>query len=119
MSKLTLGCFSSLVGSMSLDAAVKIAEAAVEKGHEVDFWVSGNATMISKTNQKDFQDYSTLDPKIRELMGKGVQVAVCEACMESRGYGKEDTVEGMHRKSMDWFLASSFSADRVLLIGGE
>jgi tRNA 2-thiouridine synthesizing protein D len=104
---------------MSLDVAVKIAEAAVEKGHEVDFWVSGNATMISKTNQKVFQDYSSPDPKIKELMGKGVQVTVCEACMEARGYGKEDTVEGMNRKSMDWFLSSSFSADRVLLIGGE
>jgi tRNA 2-thiouridine synthesizing protein D len=119
MSKLTLGCFSSLVGSMSLDVAVKIAEAAIEKGHEVDFWVSGHATMVSKTNQKDFQDYSTTDPKLKELMGKGMQVTVCEACMEARGYGKEDTVEGMNRKSMDWFLASSFSADRVLHIGGE
>jgi hypothetical protein len=30
MAKLTIGCFSSLVGSMSLDFAVKLAEAAVE-----------------------------------------------------------------------------------------
>jgi tRNA 2-thiouridine synthesizing protein D len=104
---------------MSLDFAVKLAETAVEKGHKVDFWVSGNGTMVSKTNQKDFQDYSFLDGKLKELMGKGVQVTVCEACMEARGYGKDDTVEGMNRKSMDWYLASAFDADRVLHIGGE
>ncbi len=46
MSKLTIGVFSSLVGSLSLDFAVKLSEAAIKKGHKVDFWVSGNATML-------------------------------------------------------------------------
>jgi len=32
MSKLTIGCFSSLVGSMSLDFAVKLAETADLEG---------------------------------------------------------------------------------------
>jgi len=104
---------------MSLDFAVKLAETAVEKGHKVDFWVSGNATMVSKTNAKAFQDYSFVADKLKELMEKGMQVTVCEACMEARGYGKDDTVEGMNRKSMDWFLASAFDADRVFHIGGE
>jgi len=104
---------------MSLDFAVKLAETAVEKGHKVDLWVSGNATMIAKTNAKDFQDYSYVADNLKELMEKGVQVTVCEACMEARGYGAADTVEGMNRKSMDWFLASAFDADRVLHIGGE
>ena len=31
MGKLTIGCFASLVGSMSLDFAVKLSEAALEK----------------------------------------------------------------------------------------
>ena len=119
MSKLTIACFSSLVGSMSLDFAVKLAEAAVEKGHKVDFWVSGNGTMVAKTNQKAFQDYSSLADNFKGLMENGVQVTVCEACMEARGYGAADTVEGMNRKSMDWYLASAFDADRVLHIGGE
>ena len=119
MSKLTIGCFASLVGSMTLDFSVKLAEAAIEKGHKVDFWTSGNATMVAKTNAKDFQDYSSLAATLKELMAKGMQLTNCEACMEARGYGKDDTVEGMNRKSMDWYLASAFDADRVLHIGGE
>lgn len=119
MGKLTIGCFSSLVGSMTLDFAVKLAEAAVNKGHKVDFWVSGNATMLAKKGQRSFRDYSFLEKRVKELIDKGAQFTACEACCEARGYHKEDTPEGWKRHSMDWYLASSFDADRVLHIGGE
>lgn len=120
MGKLTIGSFSSLVGSLSLDFAVKLSEAAVKKGHKVDLWVSGNATMLSKKGQRAFKDYSYLQKTLKELLETGsFQMTACEACAEARGYHKEDTMEGCKRFSMDWYLASSFSADRVLLIGGD
>ncbi|MCL5024299.1 MAG: DsrE family protein [Nitrospirae bacterium] len=120
MAKLTIGVFSSLVGSLSLDFAVKLADAAVKKGHSVDFWVSGNATMLSKKEQRAFKDYSALQKTLQELMKTGnFQATACEACAEARGYHKEDTMEGFQRHSMDWYLASGFSADRVLHIGGD
>lgn len=119
MAKLTMGCFSSLVGSMTLDFAINLTEAAINKGHTVDLWLSGNATMVSKTGQRKFQDYSSLEKKIKELLEKGLNLTACEACAEARGYHKEDLIEGIKRHSMDWYLASSFDADRVLHIGGE
>ncbi|MFN3395443.1 MAG: DsrE family protein [Thermodesulfovibrionales bacterium] len=120
MGKLTIGCFASLVGSLSLDFAVKLADAAVKKGHKVDLWVSGNATMLSKKGQKAFKDYSHLAKTLQELFATGnFQATACEACAEARGYHKEDTMEGWKRHSMDWYLASCFGADRVLHIGGD
>lgn len=120
MGKLTIGCFASLVGSLSLDFSVKLAEAAVKKGHKVDLWVSGNATMLSKKGQKAFKDYSHLAKTLQELFATGnFQATACEACAEARGYHKEDTMEGWKRHSMDWYLASCFGADRVLHIGGD
>ncbi len=120
MGKLTIGCFSSLVGSLSLDFGVKLSQAAVQKGHTVDFWVSSNATMLSKKGQRAFKDYSALAKPLSELFATGkFKATACEACAEARGYGKEDTMEGWIRKSMDWYLASAFSADRVLLMGGD
>ena len=120
MGKLTIGVFSSLVGSLSLDFSVKLAEAAIRKGHSVDIWVSGNATMLSKKGQKAFKDYSALEKKVKELFATGkFRATACEACAEARGYHKEDTMEGWKRHSMDWYLASCFSADRVLHIGGD
>ncbi len=119
MGKLTIGCFSSLVGSMTLDFSIKLAEAALNKGHEVDLWLSSNATMLSKKDQKSFQDYSYLEKTLKELIEKGLKVAACEACAEARGYHAEDTIDGFERPSADWYLASCFNADRVINIGGE
>ncbi|GBE02323.1 DsrE/DsrF-like family protein [bacterium BMS3Bbin06] len=120
MGKLTLGCFSSLVGSMTLDFAVKLSEAAVRKGHEVDLWLSGNGIMLGKTKQSKFRDYSYLAGPVEELLKTGkFKVTNCEACAKARGINKEDTMEGFGIHSMDWYLASAFDADRVLHIGGE
>ncbi len=120
MGKLTIGCFSSLVGSMSLDFAVKLSEAAVKKGHEVDLWLSGNGVMLGKTGQSKFRDYSYLAGPVEELLKTGkFKVTNCEACAKARGIDKSDTMEGFGIHSMDWYLASAFSADRVIHIGGE
>jgi len=119
MGKLTIGTFSSLIGSMSLDFALKLAEAAIHKGHEVNFWVSGNATMLSKKAQRAYRDYSSLEKKVKELIERGVNFTACEACSEARGYHKEDIMEGWKRHDMDWYLANCFDSDRVLHIGGE
>jgi tRNA 2-thiouridine synthesizing protein D len=119
MGKLTIGCFASLVGSMNLDFSLKLAAAAIDKGHKVDLWVSGNATMLSIKDQRPFKDYSSLQKPLEALMEKGLTVTACEACAEARGYNKDNTMEGFKRHSMDWYLASTFDADRVLHIGGE
>jgi len=71
MGKITIGCFSSLVGSMSLDFAIKFSDAAVKKGHEVDLWLSGNGTMLGKKGQSKFRDYSYLMDTVMELIKSG------------------------------------------------
>jgi tRNA 2-thiouridine synthesizing protein D len=112
MGELTLGVFPSLVGSMSLDFSFKIAEAAIAKGHKVNMWLSGNAVMMAK-------NYSHNEKKMKELIVKGMEITVCEACAEARGYHKEDTPEGVKRASMDWYLAKTVKTDRLFHIGGE
>lgn len=119
MGKLTIGVFSSLVGSMSLASAVKIAEAAMEKGHKVCFWTSGNATTLAKKSQKKFQDYNALQERVLGLIDRGMEFTICEACAQARGMLKEDTHETMKRAAMDWYLAQTHDSDRVLHIGGE
>jgi len=120
LAKLTIGTFSSLIGSLSLDFAVKLSDAALKKGHSVDLWLSGNATTLAKKDQKAFRDYSALQKPVEEMLSTGrFKMTSCEACSEARGIHKKDMIEGVNRQSMDWYLASCFSADRVLLIGGD
>ena len=119
MATLTIGIFSSLVGSMSMDFALKLAETAVNKGHKVNLWLSGNATTLVKNNQKHLKDYSTGEKPLRALLEKGVEVCTCEACTLARGIQKGDAIEGVQWNAMHWYLAKIHTSDRVLHIGGE
>jgi tRNA 2-thiouridine synthesizing protein D len=119
MAVLTIGVFSSLIGSMSLDFTLKLSEAAVNKGHKVNLWLSGNATGIIKSNQKHLKDYSTGEKPLKALMEKGVEVCTCEACTLARGIQKTEAVEGVQWSAMHWYLAKIHTSDRVLHIGGE
>ena len=95
MGKLTIGCFPGLVGNMSYDFALKLAEAAKDKGHDVDVWFSGNATSSVKAGQKHLKDYSTAEQHITRLLEKGVKICTCEACSVARGVKKETSIEGV------------------------
>ncbi|MBN2654329.1 MAG: DsrE family protein [Nitrospirae bacterium] len=118
MGRLTIGSFSSPAGTMSLDFAIKLAEAAINKGHAVDLWLSGNATVLGNKDQKHYKDYSHLQKTVKLMFNSGrFRMAICEACAETRGCHKDITMDECIRASMDWHLASCFSADRVIMIG--
>lgn len=119
MGVLTIGIFSSLIGSMNLDFALKLADAAVQKGHKINLWLSGNATTLVKKDQKHLKDYSTGEKPLKALLEKGVEVCTCEACTLARGIQKADAVEGVQWNAMHWYLAKIHESDRVLHIGGE
>lgn len=119
MATLTIGVFSSLVGSMTYDFALRLAEEATNKGHKVNLWFSGNATGSAKKNQKHLKDYSHGEKPLRALLEKGVEVCTCEACTLARGIQKTDAIEGIQWNAMHWYLAKIHTSERVLHIGGE
>ena len=119
MGELTIGCFPGLVGSMAYDFSLKLAEAAVDKGHKVNIWFSGNATGSVKANQKHLKDYSTGEKYIKALLEKGVEICTCEACTVARGVKKDEGIEGVQWNAMHCYLAKIHGSDRVLQIGGE
>lgn len=119
MGTLTIASFSSLVGSRSMDFTLKLAKAAVDKGHKVNIWLSSNAVMIGKANQKHLKDYSHAEKYVKELIEKGAEVCVCEACALARGIHKADAIEGVKWDAMHWYLAKIYHSDRVVHIGGE
>ena len=119
MGVLTMGVFPGLVGSGCYDFALKLAGAAADKGHVVNIWFSGNATVSVKAHQKHLNDYSTGEKYLVELMEKGVEVCTCEACTVSRGIQKTESIAKIQWNAMHWYLSKIHCSDRVLQIGGE
>jgi tRNA 2-thiouridine synthesizing protein D len=119
MATLTIGCFPGLVGNMTYDFALKLSEAAVNKGHKVNIWFSGNASGSVKAKQKHLKDYSTGEKHLNALIEKGVEICTCEACSYARGMDKANAIEGIQWNAMHWYLAKIHASDRALQIGGE
>lgn len=118
MGVLTISLFSS-AGSMNSTFALKLAEAAIDKGHTVNLWLAGNAAGLAARNQKEYKRYMHYESKIVKLIEKGLSVAVCEMCARCRGLKEGDLIENTKFVLMDWFLERAASSDRVLNIGGE
>lgn len=116
-----MGVYPGLVGNMSYDFALKLAETAADKGHKVNIWFSGNATGSVKSQQKHLKDYSTGEVHLKALLAKGVEICTCEACTVARGIDKKrgEGIEGVEWSSMTWYLVKIHGSDRVLHIGGE
>ncbi|MDA8168543.1 MAG: DsrE family protein [Nitrospiraceae bacterium] len=119
MGKLAMGVYPGLVGSACYDFALKLADAAANKGHKVSIWFSGNATGSVKAHQKHLKDYSTGEKYLTSLLERGVEICTCEACTIARGVQKPEGIEKIKWSAMHWYLGSIHAADRVLHIGGE
>lgn len=118
MGILSISLFSS-AGSMNSSFAMKLAEAALEKGHEVNLWLAGNATTLAAKDQKEYKKYFSYEKDLKDLIEKGLKVAVCEMCARTRGIKEDAMIVGIEFKLMDWFLGAGAVGDRVLNIGGE
>ena len=73
--------------------ALKLAEAAIDKGHQVNLFCYGEGVTIlnAKQEPKNFPDLARMTAR---LMTRGLRVAACRACSIARGYTEEDIVEG-------------------------
>ncbi len=118
MASISISLFSS-AGSANSAFAMKLIKAGLEKGHEINLWLAGNATTLASKNQKEYKKYFNFEKDLLSLMEKGLDVAVCEMCARTRGIKEGDMIEGIEFKLMDWFLGKAVAGDRVLNIGGE
>ncbi len=118
MTMLSVALFSS-AGSEKSSFAMKLLDAALEKGNEVKLWLAGNATTLAAKEQKEYKNYFNFERDLNGLIEKGLDVAVCEMCARTRGIKEADLIDGVEFRLMDWFLESAAAGDRTLNIGGE
>lgn len=79
--------------SMDSNVAVKLARAALEKGHNVRIFGYGEGITVIKEGQ-DPKRFPNVGKEIGELVGKGLTVVVCETCCAARGIHRGEEVKG-------------------------
>lgn len=78
-----------------LDTAIKIAEAALEKGHEVTLFLFADSVICTNKNIKPLRIDRNIPQKLMEMLKKGkFEVHICGICMDYRGIKPDMIIEG-------------------------
>lgn len=87
---------------------------AKEKG-ELRVFLLGDAVACAKAGQKVPPGYYNAGDMLGHALRRGATVGVCGSCMDARGIGESEFVEGARRSSMDELTEWTAWADKVLV----
>lgn len=84
------------------------------QSEEVRIFLMGDAAACAKQGQKVPQGYYNLADMLGMVARRGGQIAVCGTCMDARGIGDAELVEGTHRGTMAELAEWHQWADKAL-----
>jgi uncharacterized protein involved in oxidation of intracellular sulfur len=87
---------------------------AKDKGG-VRVFLMGDAAACAKAGQKVPQGYYNLGDMLAAVIRRGGEVGVCGTCMDARGIGDADLVQGAQRGTLDQVTEWTAAADKVLV----
>ncbi len=98
-----------------LDTAIKIADEALKRGHEVKIFLFCDSALASnklvKPVRQDRNIPKTLEKMITE---KGLKVDICGICMDYRGVIKDMIIEGAVPSGVPELAELIYESDRFI-----
>ncbi len=117
MGVLTIQIRSGTMMTMDPNVALKLAKAALDKGHTVKIFCYGEGVTLVKAGQSP-KRFPNVGDILKELASEsGVDIVACETCCSARGLQRGEEVEGTRIGSItnDFSLFVSES-DRLVTI---
>ena len=96
----------------ALRLAGSLAKLPEEK---VRMFFIGDAASCAKSGQKVPEGFYTLQLMIGKATRSGAEVGVCGTCMDARGIGDAELIEGMRRSTLAELSSWTQWADKVLV----
>ena len=96
--------------------ALRLAQALLkqEPRPEVSVFLMADAVACAKAGQATPSGYYNVGRMIKAVAGKA-SVKLCGTCMDARGLGDNDVVEGVTRGTMPELARLTIEADKVLI----
>jgi uncharacterized protein involved in oxidation of intracellular sulfur len=97
--------------------ALRLAHALLKRdpATQLTVFLMADAVLAAKGQQKTPDGYYNVERMLkRVLSGKG-KVLLCGTCMDARGIGDTDLLEGARRSTMDELAITTVEADKVLI----
>lgn len=82
---------------------------------QVAVFLMADAVLAAKAGQKTPDGFYNVERMLKRVIaGKG-QVLLCGTCMDARGIGEAEIMQGARRSTMDELATATIAADKVLV----
>jgi tRNA 2-thiouridine synthesizing protein D len=102
-------------GYENTQTALKLAEAALDQGHRVVLFASGDGVHNFTTGQGP-QALPNATEGFSRLIARGLRVELCGTCLKFRGVGKEDVLKGAAPSSLKTLFGLVAETDAFLTL---
>ena len=100
--------------NQDVDTAIKLAEAAIEKGHEVAIFLFCDSVLAINTAVKPVKGDRNIPDLLKKLIEKGVEVHICGICFQYRGLETEKIVPGAQLSGLPELASLIYKSDRFV-----
>lgn len=101
-------------GTERLYNGLRLAHALIRRGDDVTVFLMADAVLAAKTGQKTPDGYYNAERMLRRVTSKGC-VLLCGTCMDARGIGDDEILDGAGRSTMDALAEATAEADKVMV----
>ena len=98
--------------------ALRLARNILKKGEgqvELRVFLMADAAACAKSGQKVAQGFYNIGDMLGMVIRAGAEVGVCGVCMEARGIGGKELIEGAYQGTLDEITEWTLWADKVLV----
>ena len=82
---------------------------------QITVFLMADAVLAAKAGQKTPDGFYNVERMLKRVFaGKG-EVLLCGTCMDARGIGEAEIMNGARRSTMDELAAATIAADKVLV----
>jgi len=93
---------------------LRLAGSLARKGVPLRLFLMGDAAVAAKSGQRVPQGYYNVQSMVAAVVRHGGEVAVCGTCLEARGIGETELMEGTRRSTLEELTTWVVEADKVL-----
>jgi len=96
--------------------SLRLARTLLKTGDaEVKMFLIGDAATCAKRGQKVPQGFYNIGDMLGMVARNGGEIGACGSCLEARGIGDDELIEGASRSTMDQLTTWTQWADKVIV----
>jgi uncharacterized protein involved in oxidation of intracellular sulfur len=97
--------------------ALRLAQALLKSDPttQVTVFLMADAVLAAKAQQKTPDGYYNVERMLKRVLGSKGAILLCGTCMDARGIGDTELMDGARRSTMEELASATVEADRVLV----